>query len=619
MLLDEIVTRLGIEADIAKLKQFVGAVSDGVKRIAGQANAANAALTDVNDRAAEGARDAAVAAQEAEKPLNRMKLIALGVGTLITGLAAKLTGFVVGAIAGAHDLASEKGLLYQISAKELAQADAYTAATHKNQLAIESLRTKIALNLAPALTQMQEGFYSILVANKDLITNGLTKVIQFVGKFGQVLRNGWEAIDLIISGTIGWKAALMVLVGVLAIVKRATIQAFIANPVFWVVAAIAGLLLLVDDLMTYLHGGKSQFGDFWGACITWIRVVKAWWNGLTDDWKGTLGLLSGMIATAFSVHALKTFVSSAKILSSVLKPLTSTIGLVSKAFTFLRAAILANPLGWAIALIAALIYIGYDLYKWLHGGKSQFGAWYQAIADTIGKVKAWFNDLFNSIFRWFGASEKDAQKYTDGLAGIFNAVMSFLIRPFTAALDYIKGLYAVFTDDTTSWTEKLAAVFELNKKLLSAPFKAAWAIVKAVFAAFGGDANKFIAGIGKTFSGVIDKITAPFKAAFDEVKTYYDNTVGKLSGAWDSVKNGASGLSDTVGGWFGASNNTTSPRVGSSPNQANNRSVSVNGGAVTVTNNIQTNHPDEAGQVVSKSVETGYKRALNNAATGVAG
>ncbi len=57
----------------------------------------------------------------------------------------------------------------------------------------------------------------------------------------------------------------MVLVGVLAVVKRATIAAFIANPVTWVIAAIAGLLLLLDDLMVYLDGGDAQFGEFWGA------------------------------------------------------------------------------------------------------------------------------------------------------------------------------------------------------------------------------------------------------------------------------------------------------------------------------------------------------------------
>lgn len=610
MLLDELVTKFGIDVDTEKLKAFVGSIGNAAKTIADKANQANAALQQVNDSAIAGAQQVGEQAQAAEKPLSRLKLIALGVGTLITGLAAKATGFVVGAISGARDLAKEKGLLYKITERELAQADAYTAATHKNQLAIESLRTKIALNLLPALTQIQEGLYSILLTNKDLITNGLTRVIQFVGKFVQVMHNSRRAIDLAVSGTIGWKKALLVLAVVLGIVKRETIKAFIANPVMWVVAAIAGLLLLLDDLITYLDGGEAQFGEFWGSCIKWIRDVKAWWNGLTDDWKGSLGLLAGMIATAFSVHALKTFISSAKVMSAALKPLTSTIGMVSKALTFMRAAILANPIGWIIALIGALIYIGYDLYKWLHGGKSTFGAWYQWVADAIKGVKAWFNDLFKNIFRWFGASEKDAQRYTDRLGNIFSKVVDLLLWPFTAGFEFIKGLYAVFTDDSTTWVQKFEAIFGLLLDLLSAPFRAGWDLVKAIFGLADGDVGKFITDIGKSFSGVIDAIVKPFKTAFDEVKRYYDDTVGRISGAWDSVTEGASKAWNSTLDFVGLSDNTSAPQPANYASQTNSHATTVKGGDVKAEIHISATNTDDARRGVETGLDNANKRAM---------
>ncbi|MDE9519997.1 hypothetical protein KKJ17_20460, partial [Xenorhabdus bovienii] len=134
---------------------------------------------------------------------------------------------------------------------------------------------------------------------KDLITKGLTKVIQAGGKVIQVIMNSVKAVNKAIGGTIGWKNALLILAGVLAIVKRGMIMTFIANPVFWVIAAIAGLMLLLDDLMVYLDGGDSLFGDFWGACIKWIKDIKKWWNDLSGEMQTTIKLIGGMLAIMF--------------------------------------------------------------------------------------------------------------------------------------------------------------------------------------------------------------------------------------------------------------------------------------------------------------------------------
>lgn len=617
MLLDELVTKFGIDVDIEKLKAFVGSIGNAVKVIADKANQANAALQQVNDSAIAGAQQAGEKVQAAEKPLNRLKLIALGVGALITGLTAKVTGFVVGAISGARDLAKEKGLLYNITEKELSQADAYTAATHKNQLAIESLRTKIALNLVPALTKFQEGLYSILLTNKDLITNGLTKVIQFVGKFSQVIHNSWRAIDRVVTSTVGWKNALLVLVAVLGIIKREAIKTFIANPVMLVIGAIAGLLLLLDDLMTYLDGGDAQFGEFWGSCIKWIKNVKAWWNSLSGEMQASINLLGSLLAVMFGIQVFRTstqgatlFLKALRLLILPVRGLISVFRIAAQAAMFFGRALFANPIGLIIAAIAGLLYIGYDLYKWLNGGKSTFGAWYQWVANTIKGVKAWFNDLFKSIFRWFGASEADAQSYTDTLGNIFSKLINLLLWPFTAAFEFINGLYAVFTDDSTTWVQKFEGIFGLLLDLLTAPFKAGWDLVKAIFGLANGDVEKFITDIGKSFSGVIDAIVKPFKTAFDEVKRYYDETVGRISGAWDSVSGRASKLLNSTLNVVGLSDNTSAPQLANYASHGNSSNATINGGPVTITNHISTNEPQAVKPFIEKGVERGYNRAL---------
>ncbi|MCF2965777.1 hypothetical protein LXP63_21545, partial [Yersinia pestis subsp. pestis] len=77
--------------------------------------------------------------------------------------------------------------------------------------------------------------------------------------------------------------------------------------------------------------------------------------------------------------------------------------------------------------------------------------WYQAIADAWKKVKAMFASGFKYILSLFGVNEKDADRYIDRLSNIYSKVWALLTWPFTAAFEYIKGLYSVFTDDSTTW------------------------------------------------------------------------------------------------------------------------------------------------------------------------
>lgn len=617
MILDELVTKFGIDVDTEKLKAFVGSIGNAAKTIADKANQANAALQQVNDSAVAGAQQAGEQAQAAEKPLNRLRLLALGVTTVIGAATAKVLGFVVGAIGGARDLAKEKGLLYQISERELEQADDYSAALKRNQLAVDSLRTKIALNLTPALTRMANGFYHLLESNKDLITNGITKVIQVSGKVVQVFFNAWRALDRVVTSTIGWKNALLVLVAVLAVVKRATISAFIVNPVTWVIAAIAGLLLLLDDLMTYLDGGDAQFGEFWGACVKWIKQVKGWWDSLSGEMQASIKLIGSLLAVMFGTQVFRAstqgatlFLKALRLLLSPVRGLISVFRIAAQAAIFFGRALFANPIGLVIAAIAGLIYIGYDLYKWFNGGESVFGNWYQAIADTWKKVKAMFASGFKYILSLFGVNEKDADRYIDRLSNIYSKVWALLTWPFTAAFEYIKGLYSVFTDDSTTWVQKFEAIFGLLLDLLAAPFRAGWDLVKAIFGLADGDVEKFITDIGKSFSGVIDAIVKPFKTAFDEVKRYYDDTVGRISGAWDSVTEGASKAWNSTLDFVGLSDNTSSPQPANYASQTNSHATTVKGGDVKAEIHISATNTDDARRGVETGLDNANKRAM---------
>lgn len=51
--------------------------------------------------------------------------------------------------------------------------------------------------------------------------------------------------------------------------------AIMTNPITWIVAAIVGLILILEDLYVYAKGGKSQFEDLWKTLGTGEEVMAA--------------------------------------------------------------------------------------------------------------------------------------------------------------------------------------------------------------------------------------------------------------------------------------------------------------------------------------------------------
>ncbi|WP_086956365.1 hypothetical protein, partial [Xenorhabdus innexi] len=507
------------------------------------------------------------------------------------------------------ELAEQKGLLYDISKQELAQADEYQESMKKTGLMIESIKTKIALNLVPSLTAIVKKFNDWIASNKELITKGLTGVIKAGGKVIQVITNSIRAVDKVISGTIGWKNALLVLAGVLAIVKRGMLMAFITNPVTWVIAAIAGVLLLLDDLMVYLDGGNSLFGDFWGACIKWIKDVKSWWDSLSGEMKTSIKLLSGMLGVMFSTNLFLAVTKGAggfaKALKWLFTPLTAVTKLAltaGKAFIWLGRALLMNPIGLVIALIAGLIYVLYDLYQWITTGESAFGNFWKAIARTWQEIKRLFRDGFRYILRQFGVSERDADRFVDNLSNIFSAIWNWLTYPFRAAFKLAKGLYDIFTDDSTTWTQKLGKVFNLIWDLLTTPFKEAFKFVLSLFGINEKDVSQFVEDIGKRFAAVKEMIKKPFKEALDWVMDYYNKVAAKIKAIKDfftfnSDDNQLMGYDDVslsdIQSSINAGNGAMIGQSVANATTNNSSQTSIHQGDVSVTQHITTPSPEK--------------------------
>lgn len=137
-------------------------------------------------------------------------------------------------------------------------------------------------------------FNDWVIRNLPQITEKIAKFLANVYKLGRA--GAWAIGNLIeliaklwshLSG--GAKATIAFGAGFAALLKTGPIGMFMA--------AIVGLLLLLEDLYTYMHGGDSLFGDFWEKLLTWKNDNSGKIGELTDDLSDLGDTLRGILTT----------------------------------------------------------------------------------------------------------------------------------------------------------------------------------------------------------------------------------------------------------------------------------------------------------------------------------
>lgn len=127
----------------------------------------------------------------------------------------------------------------------------------------------------------------------------IEKVTKGIIAFAQMVTRGVLALDQIVRATIGWRAAIYMIVGALALLNKA----FLLSPIGMFTAAVILLLAILEDLYVYSTGsGKSLFGVLvekfpaMGKAFDWVVDAV---TGIRDlfkmmgqgDWSGVQSLL----------------------------------------------------------------------------------------------------------------------------------------------------------------------------------------------------------------------------------------------------------------------------------------------------------------------------------------
>ncbi|HDD0170224.1 TPA: hypothetical protein O9W53_000958 [Escherichia coli] len=274
----------------------------------------------------------------------------------------------------------------------------------------DGIKFQVAVGFVPVLKDLVDGFTDFLIANKDLIKNGLAHLGEIIFSVMGMIRRFLPIIGLITTGFVAWKIAAIGLRAVLAT---------IFSPVVLITAAIIAVVLVIDDLLTAMEGGQSVIADFfkdnWG-----IDIVPA-----LKEAKASL--------MAFINYAIGVFKPLADAIASMFRMVWH---LITGAFTgdFQGAMKDAqNIFDSLIAFITGAFGVVGDAIKYVFGDAGAFVV--DVFTTAIENTKLMFSALWKLVTGDFEGAWGDVVK-------IFDNGVELMKKPFTAFIDWAKNIFA---------------------------------------------------------------------------------------------------------------------------------------------------------------------------------
>lgn len=242
----------------------------------------------------------------------------------------------------------------------------------------DGIKFQVAVGFVPVLKDLVDGFTDFLIANKDLIKNGLAHLGEIIFSVMGMIRRFLPIIGLITTGFVAWK---------IAAIGLRTVLATIFSPVVLITAAIVAVVLVIDDLLTAMEGGQSVIADFFKD--TWgIDIVP-----------GLLAIKDAvMVVVDYIIEVFKQGIENIKLLFSALSKLVTgdfqgAWDDVVKSFTD-SVALLRKPFD--------------EFMKWVLGLFANLG---ETIKNTISNAAS---NAWNATKSFFGFGEDEQQLVVSG-------------------------------------------------------------------------------------------------------------------------------------------------------------------------------------------------------------
>ena len=300
-------------------------------------------------------------------------------------------------------------------------------------------------------------------------------------------------------------------------------KALLMNPLTCIIATLGVLVLIIDDLITYINGGDSALSGLWSQFGTGEEIGKA----LNSTLQNLMAILS-VIGKPFAVLA--SGFGAFKIVQTVIGGVVKGIYAMRTALTVLT----AHPIVAFLTLIIGLI-------MWLVDAFNRAGGDWSKVFDIMAQDVIDFLNLFGGL--------------GDKLKEYFVYLFAFISNIFNSFKDYFLNVFSILTDSNLSFFEKVKGIFNAFielignvAKLVIDRFKEAFNTVVNIFAkifepidnALNGALSNIWNKIKDVFTMIKDYIISVFKDAFD----FFGNGINK-------VKNALSSATDNVKSFFG--------------------------------------------------------------------
>lgn len=209
---------------------------------------------------------------------------ALGIDTSLLTMLNRTSGEMAQLAQRARDLGT-------LTKEQTAFAQDYNDSLTVMRYAMDGVRRLAAVGIGPELKSMAESFTTLVENNRDWVINGLKFTVGVLGDFLDMLGRVWPLLAAGAGIFVGLKVATLGWAGAMAI---------LLSPAVIVSALIAGLVLVVDDMIVAFQGGKSIIADFFQDTFD-VDIVKAM-TAAFDHLKGSLQILWGWMEPIWEAY-----------------------------------------------------------------------------------------------------------------------------------------------------------------------------------------------------------------------------------------------------------------------------------------------------------------------------
>ena len=286
------------------------------------------------------------------------------------------------------------------------------------------------------------------------------------------------------------------------------------------------LSAVADNLLPRIG---DVFGSIFGSIPTPILAVAS-----------AIGSLAAGITAYNTIATISSAITAAK--AAVEAGEATTLWGAVAAQIGLNTAMLASPITWVVAGIAALVAAFVILWNKSEGFRNFWIGLWEAIKTAVAPVVEWIKEAFSTAWDYIKGVWEQVQPYFsaiwEGIKAVFSVVADVLGAYFETAWSSIQAVWNVVVAYFTMIWENIKAVFSVVQSVLSGDFQGAWEAIKSIW----GNVKTF-------FSTVWENIKSVFSTAMSSFSQIGKNMV---NGLWNGIQNAKNWLLGKIKQWCGS-------------------------------------------------------------------